>query len=204
MLLMELASSAVAIIPMAFGSIMKALLDFGIDLSRLVPILLAPPNHPPPSQGNEPIKDEGLIRLIYETSRLEPAFALLMRQSAQDDVINGKTINEGEWVAALVAAANMDAAVFDKPLVFSLAPFVAGPERDISKYLLFGAQNGPERSRICWGRDRVALQVLKECIKAAGRLQGLRKVAGAGGEMQKFAEINIGLNARFARVLPDR
>jgi Dyp-type peroxidase family len=200
MLLMELAGSAVAIIPTAFGSIMKALLDFGIDLSRLIPILLAPPNHPP---GVPTVTDEGLMRLIYETSRLEPVFAVLMRQAAQDDVIGEETIKEGEWAAALVAAANMDGTVFDEPMEFSLAPFVAGPKRDLSKYLLFGAQNGPDNSRVCWGRDRLALLVLQECLKAAGRLQGLRKVAGASGELRKLAAVNVGLNARFTRALPD-
>jgi Dyp-type peroxidase family len=200
MLLMELAGSAIAIIPTAFGSIMDSLLDFGIDLSRLIPILLAPPQFGE-ENGKEKAED-GLKRLIYETSRLKPTFQILMRRCAQNDYIDGHVIKikRGEWVAALVGAAGIDPRAFTDPMIFSLAPFLLGPPRDITKYLLFGAQNA---GRECWGRDRLALQVLKECVKAAGRLQGLRKVSGGGGELQKIAEVNVGLSARFAFVLPD-
>jgi Dyp-type peroxidase family len=204
MLLMELAGSAIAIIPTAFGSIMDSLLDFGIDLSRLIPILLAKPNF---TKGDSALQTgDGITRLIYETTRLKPTFQILMRRCAHDDDLNqaiGPTIpiKKGEWVAALVAAADFDPKVFEDPMAFSLAPFVPGPDRDLTKYLLFGAQGG---HRECWGRDRLALQVLKECVKAAGRLQGLRRVAGAAGELQQpLPGVNIGLNARFAFVLPD-
>jgi Dyp-type peroxidase family len=204
MLLMELAGSAIAIIPTAFGSIMDNLLGFGIDLSRLIPILLDKPNF---TQNDSSLQSgDGVTRLIYETTRLKATFQILMRRCAHDDDLNQSLaptipIKRGEWVAALVAAAGLDPRVFEDPLVFSLAPFVPGPDRDLTKYLLFGAQGG---NRECWGRDRLALQVLKECVKAAGRLQGLRKVAGDGGELQQLLPgANIGLNARFAFVLPD-
>jgi Dyp-type peroxidase family len=199
MLLMELAGSAIAIIPTAFGSTMDSLLDFGIDLSRLVPILLSKPMFGAPGYLPSNAED-GVARLIYETTRLKPTFQILMRRCAQDDTIGGSTIKQDEWVAALVGAAGIDQRVFDKPMIFSLFPFLPGPIRDVDKYLLFGAYKG---GRECWGRDRLALLVLKECVKAAGRLQGLRKVAGEGGALQTLVGVNVGLNARFEYVLPD-
>lgn len=199
MLLMELAGSAIAIIPNALGSIMNSLLEFGIDLSRLVPVLLDKPRFAPPGYSPQPYED-GLARLIYETTRLQPTFQILMRRCAQDDIFGGATINKDKWVAALVGAAGADWRAFDQPRIFSLFPYLQGPVRNVDKYLLFGAYNA---GRGCWGRDRLALQVLKECIKAAGRLQGLRKVAGEGGEPQTLIGVNVGLNARFAFVLPD-
>ena len=83
---------------------------------------------------------------------------------------------------------------------FSLRPFLPGAERKIENYLLFGARGG---DRDCWGRDRLALYMVKECVKAAGRLQSLQKVAGAAAEPKKFAQVTIGLSARFTAVLPD-
>jgi cytochrome P450 len=203
MLLMELAGSAIAIIPTAFGSIMDSLLDFGIDLSRLIPILLAAPEFASGASSLKP--GDGVTRLIYETSRLKPTFRMLMRRCVQGDDVNQPgtppiPIKKGEWVAALVAAANVDPGVFKDPMIFSLAPFLPGPDRDLDKYLLFGAL---KRGRECWGRERLALQVLKECVKAAGRLQNLRRVAGDGGTLQTLVGVNVDLNARFAFVLPD-
>jgi Dyp-type peroxidase family len=201
MLLMELAGSAVAIIPTAFGAIMNSLLDFGIDLSLLIRVLLGHPMYKPTDP--ELAKGDGITRLIYETSRVNPVFNVLMRRCAlSDDLKEGGAplINEGEWVAALVAAANFDGDAFDKPKMFSLYPFVQGPPRYLDRYLLFGAQGG---GRECWGKDRLALKVLIECVKAAGRLEGLRRVAGDGGKLQTLVGVNIGLNAHFASVLPD-
>jgi hypothetical protein len=42
--------------------------------------------------------------------------------------------------------------------------------------------------------------VMKECVKAASRLQGLRKVAGKGGEPIKLVNVTVGLPARFTQV----
>ena len=199
MLLMELAGSAIAIIPTAFGSIMNSLLEFGIDLSRLVPVLLDKPRFGPPGYAPPPPNADGLARLIYETTRLKPTFQILMRRCVQNDT-SGTTINKDKWVAALVGASGADWRVFKQPLIFSLFPYLPGPARDVNKYLLFGAYKG---GRECWGRDKLALQMLKECVKAAGRLQGLRKVAGEGGALQSLVGVNVGLNARFDFVLPD-
>lgn len=203
MLLMELAGSAIAIIPTAFGSVMNSLLDFGIDLSLLIPVLLQPPkfklSDPNLAPGN------GLERLIYETSRVNPVFNVLMRACALDNDLNQghappADIKQREWVAALVVTANLDRDPFTDPMVFSLSPFVPGPDRNLDDYLLFGATGG---GRECWGRDKLALKVLVECVKAAGRLEGLRRVAGDGGKLQTLVGVNVGLNAHFASVLPD-
>ena len=68
-------------------------------------------------------------------------------------------------------------------------------------YLLFGDAQAP--GRLCWGRDKLALYLLTECLKAVGRLKGLKKVAGPGGELKKFAQVNTNLSTRFVSVLPD-
>ena len=101
-----------------------------------------------------------------------------------------------EWIASigldLIQAANVDFRAFpDEPLRFKL-------DRDVDKYLLFNEQTN---RRQCWGRDRVAMIVLKECLKAASRLQGLRKIAGKGGELGKLlGSVTINLPARFTRI----
>jgi hypothetical protein len=73
--------------------------------------------------------------------------------------------------------------------------------RKLEDYLLFGDPGNT--GRLCWGRDKLALYLLTECLKAAGRLKGLKKVAGAGGELKKFLQVNTGLSTRFVGVLPD-
>ena len=92
---------------------------------------------------------------------------------------SGAKVEEGEWVAALIGAANLDPRAFQNPYLFSFDPAI----RKIENYLLFNEQGS---HRECWGRDRVAMAVLEECVMAAGRLRGLRRVAGAGGEPSKL------------------
>ena len=75
----------------------------------------------------------------------------------------------------------MDGTVFDEPLVFSLAPFCGRPQERSFRSTCCSAPECPDRAASAGDVSVLALQVLKECIKAAGRLQGLRKVAGAGG-----------------------
>lgn len=87
--------------------------------------------------------------------------------------------------------ANLDPRVFAEPLLFKL-------DRDIKKYLMF---NDTTNRKQCWGRDRVAMVVLRECVRAAGRLQGLRRVAGKGGEPPKLVGITTNLPARFTHIL---
>ena len=71
-----------------------------------------------------------------------------MRACVQDDTLpSGGAVMAGDFVAAMVAAAGMDQrGPFTDPPAFSLFPFLQGPPRDLSKYLLFGAVGG---GRLC-------------------------------------------------------
>jgi Dyp-type peroxidase family len=195
MLLLEMISSAI-VIPTTLGSIVDTALRYGMDLTSLVQLLYCLTN------PSKPKFDEAMERLVYESWRVNPSVKLLMRLCLQDTMIgsgpSSRTIFAGDRVAALIAAASMDPVAFPSPRSFSLAPILPGPPRDIANYLLFGVPN-----KTCWGRDRLALYLLKECLKAAARLQGLKNVAGPTGDLQKLAQVNTGLRARFVSVLPD-
>jgi Dyp-type peroxidase family len=193
MLLLEVASSGIVIAP-TLGGVVHTALTGGIDLSSLIQLLMKVT----PSQAKF---DEGIVRVLYETWRLNPTVRLLMRRSEQAEQYGRDTVQKGDWIAALVGAACFDPAAFPQPKQFSLDPILPGPKRNMEDYLLFGDAQAP--GRLCWGRDKLALYILTECLKAAGRLKGLRKVAGPGGELKKFAQVNIGLSTRFVSVLPD-
>jgi Dyp-type peroxidase family len=194
MLLLELAGTTMAVVPMAFGSIMNALFDFGIDLPNLLDRLrAAAASRKPPGTF-----EDGVHRVIYETTRLRPVFELLMRRCAQPHTLpSGERLETGEWVASLIGAANMDPRVHQLPFLFSLAPWLPGPARPPENYLLFGSVSG---GRECWGRDRLALYLLQRCLVAAGRLERLQRVAGPAGEPTTLLNVIIGLTARFDRV----
>jgi len=197
-ILLELVGTSMATIPLTFASVMGALFDFRIDLAGLLPLLEgAPPTGPlPPGEPN------GLQRLIYEAERLNPNAPVRMRYCVADATLSGGArIKAGEWVSCVIQAANLDGKVFDDPRRFSLSPYVdpTGPVRDWKNYLLFGDDGS---SRKCWGRDKVAMIVLEECLRAAGRLKRLRRPAGAGGKPEKKGNVTIGLPARFTRVTP--
>ena len=193
MLLLEVASSGIVIAP-TLGAVVHTALTGGIDLSSLIQLLMKVT----PSQAKF---DEGVTRVLYETWRLNPTVRLLMRRSEQAEQYGKDTVQKGDWIAALIGAACFDPSAFPQPRQFSLDPILPGPKRNMEDYLLFGDSQAP--GRLCWGRDKIALYLLTECLKAAGRLKGLKKVAGAGGELKKFAQVNIGLSTRFVSVLPD-
>lgn len=174
-ILFEIVGTTMASIPMAFASVMEALFNYRLDLPTLVQLSVP----------------DVLSRIIYEADRLNPTLPVRMRYCETDtNLSENAKVKKGEWVAPLIRAANMDPRKFGEPHRFRL-------DRDIKTYLLF---NEAGNSRVCWGRDRVAMIVLQECVKAASRLQGLRRVAGKGGELRKLAGITIGLPARFTRV----
>ena len=178
-ILLEVAGTSLAAIPLTFASVMGALFKFRIDLAALLPQIIS--------------RDDGVARLIYEAERLNPNLAVRMRHCERTTTLpSGATIARGDWVGALIAAANLDPRVFPKPHLISL-------DRDIQKYLLFN-EGGSERE--CWGRDRVAMAVLKQCVLSAGRLKGLRRIAGAAGEPIKLLGVAVGLPARFTQVGP--
>jgi deferrochelatase/peroxidase EfeB/cytochrome P450 len=190
-ILLELMGTSMATIPLTFAKVMGALFQFQIDL----PTLLA-------SLGPQlPGQPSGIARVIYEAERLNPDLPIRMRHcEVMTTLASGGVVSQGDWVCALIQAATRDPAAFPSPLQFSIAPYLdpGGPARPIEKYLLFGDINSP---RACWGRKRVAISVLEECLTAAGRLEGLRPVAGSGGIPLTMIGVTVGLNARFTRVL---
>jgi hypothetical protein len=120
---------------------MGALFKYRLDLPTLVQL---------------PVPDV-LSHIIYEADRLNPTLPVRMRYCETDTNLSGNAeVKKGEWVAPLIRAANMDPRVFGEPFRFKL-------DRDIKTYLLF---NEADSSRVCWGRDRVAMIVLQECVKA--------------------------------------
>lgn len=185
MILIEILGSTLAVIPLTFASVMTSLLNLRIALPAL------------PRLDNAAIE-----ALIYEAERLNPNLPVRMRHCEADtDWSRELGIAAGDSVAALVAAANMDPRKFPDPARFSLRRAGIGdaPAREIEDYLLFGV---PGSHKDCWGRNRVAMPVLQECIRACSRLTGLRRVAGRAGEPQKLAGVTIGLLARFTRLTP--
>jgi Dyp-type peroxidase family len=182
-ILLELAGSTMAGIPMAFASVVGSLFKFRIDLPALLPKIM--------KEGGD-----GVTRLIYEAERLNPMLPVRMRYCERATKLpSGATIAEGDWVGAMIAAANLDPRVFENPHLISLDR----DHRDLGKYLLF---NEPDSKRECWGRSHVAMAVLQECVVCAGRLKGLRRVAGPSGEPAKLVRVAVSLPARFTRVDP--
>ena len=122
-ILLEVAGTSLAAIPLTFASVMGTLFKFRIDLAALLPQIIS--------------REDGVARLIYEAERLNPNLAVRMRHCERTTTLpSGATIVKGDWVGALIAAANLDPRVFRKPHLISF-------DRDIQKYLLFneGAAN---------------------------------------------------------------
>jgi deferrochelatase/peroxidase EfeB/cytochrome P450 len=178
-ILLEIVGTTMASTPLAFASVMGALFKYRLDLPTLLHL---------PSLVQMPV-DQVLSRIIYEADRLNPTLGLRMRYCEKETKLGNAKIAAGEWVASLIAAANVDPRAFTEPFRFKL-------DRP-DTYLLF---NEAKNSRTCWGRDRVAMVVLQECLMAASRLQGLRGVAGKGGEPSKLAGVTTSLPARFTQV----
>jgi deferrochelatase/peroxidase EfeB/cytochrome P450 len=176
-ILLEIVGTSMATIPLTFASVMGGLFKFRLDLPNLVQM-------PVP---------QVLSHIIYEAERLNPNLAIRMRYcETQTTLPSGAQIDQDEWVVSLIAAANLDPdpRAFPEPFRFKL-------DRKIGTYLLF---NEATNKRACWGRDRVAMLVLEECLKAASRLQGLRMVAGKTGEPTKLVGVTVSLPARFTQV----
>jgi len=177
--LLEIIGTTMASTPLAFASVMEALFKLRLDLPTLMQMPVDP-------------GENVLSHIIYEADRLNPTLGVRMRYCEKETKLGNATIMAGEWVASLIAAANMDPHphAFPEPFRFKL-------DRPLDTYLLF---NDKQNSRACWGRDRVAMVVLQECLMAASRLQGLRRVAGKGGEPSKLAGVTTSLPARFTQV----
>ncbi len=189
-ILAEIAAATMANIPVIFGNVMNSLMTMRVDLSILVPVI-API---PPRDGRT---SEGIRRLIYETDRLNPAFGLFMRYCEKELTLpHGSTIEPNRWIVANIFAANLDCNAFRSPTEFSLDPLLEGPERDENKYLLFGAANG---GRHCWGREKLALAVMEKLVRGAAELNGLRRIPGPEGALQKIMRVPVGLRVRLPR-----
>lgn len=197
MLLLEASSSAL-FIPTTLGQVVDTLFHYGIDLAGLLEEFR--------QQGGKPF-DTYVEDVIFETCRLRPSIPLLTRVCAQDETFDdedpgdptlkraGKLkLKKGDFVVALLGAAGMDPRVFSDPRRLSFG-LPGDPVREREKYVLFGAT-----SKRCRGRDRIALYVLRECLKTAGRLQGLRPIPGEAGKLKKLLGSSVGLKARFVEV----
>lgn len=197
-LLLELVGTPMSVVPTAWGNVIGAILNLGIDLPTLFTILGNP--EPPMIIKDGSVKPGAyswLTQLSYEVDRLNPSFSMFLRRSEQDnDFGDGLTIDKDHWVAALAVAANFDPRVFDRPKEFSLFPFLPGPKRNPADYLMFGSSGG---GRDCWGRDKLALYLLDQFIRASARLDGLQKVAGPRGDPVKLLRVTVGQPARFAK-----
>lgn len=186
LLLTELVPSALAVIPTTFASVISNLLENHINLPLLVPLLATKP--------------DGVKRLIYEMNRLKPSLPVLQRYALDDVVLSEKNeplvkIDKGNWIGAMVIAANFDESVFPNAQTFSLGTAFGGEKRDLDDYLLFGSVGS---DRQCFGRDHLAMFALEKFMRSAARLHGLRRVAGDSGKEAKVVGITIGLPARFA------
>ncbi len=195
-LLLEVVGSPMTIIPANFASIMEAVFQMQLDLTTLVPMLEEPPNFGSAESAND--KMSGMERLIYETTRINPTVRLLMRECMADTTLpSNAKVKKGDWVTSIMKVANMDEEVFPNSQAFSLGPYDGGPSRPYDKYLLFGAEGG---KRQCWGKDKIALLVLEQCLRGASKLEGLSQMAGPEGEVYEVLRIAFGLKARFNRL----
>jgi len=196
LILIEIVGSTLAVIPLTFASVMQKVLELRINLAEVLP-----------RTG-----EAGAERLIYEAERLNPNMAIRMRRCERDTALGGGTVRRGDITAALIAAANLDPDAFPEPgrlslngITVQVGPAGAdtwvfnGPPRDPKNYLLFGVKGS---HKDCWGRNRVAIPVLSECLWAAARLAGLHRVTGPQGDPGKFAGVTVALPARFTQVQP--
>ncbi len=211
-LLAEIAASVMVTLPGRFADMMSLLLDIRIHLPRLVSMLKANPIYgkPPPYCSRPEINPHGkatperplsgLQLLVYECDRLRSMKVPIMRYCERDYLLeDGQTIAAGEWVAAMTNVAKLDPLKYGKTsYVLSLYPWTNTPPRDPADYLMFGSLADTTRGRSCWGRDRLALMALTNCIEAAATLPGLHRIAGPKGDFDTFAKVTVGFKARFS------
>ncbi|MEM6660795.1 MAG: hypothetical protein AAF666_01340 [Pseudomonadota bacterium] len=203
-LLLEMVGTAIAVIPRTFAAILEVVFEHRIDLPSVVPVLQqAGPSGATP---NDPAS--GLARLVHEAERLNPNFPVMLRRCASTGELNNFEVRKGEWIAAFIAAANLSKTpARQDPDRFSLAPWFEGEARPMDEYFVFGVPRDSEAApgRLngsCWGRDRMVLMILEQLVAATGRMQGLRRLAGPEGDVQRLLIVPIGLHARFSALHP--
>ena len=114
MLLLELAGATLANIPATFGAVMETIFKYNINLTDLVAFLQAP--------EGKPIGNAGIVRLIYEATRITSPMQILMRRVAETHTLSsGVELQKDEMLAALIAVAN-----FDREGISGAFPFLLG------------------------------------------------------------------------------
>ena len=199
---MELTGSALAIIPTAFGAIISTLLDFGIDLTRLIPILLAGPQFGDP-QDPANAANEGIDRLIYETSRISPTFRMLMRGCSGRHAAErrrGRQGRLGHGADRRGEHGQVRLSGAEDVLAFSLSARRAPRHQEVPAVRRSGDRGG--------GGPRVLGTRPPRALRPQGGSQGGRSPAGPAASSRRdrrpaeILHVNIGLLARFAHVLP--
>ena len=116
------------------------------------------------ASGAEPGSPEPLVE---EMLRHDSPLHLFERTATRDVTLGDVTVEEGQKVAALLGAANRDAAVFDAPDEFH-------PDRDPNPHLAFGAGN-----HFCIGAPLARLEVqtgVGALLARFGRLETVEAV----------------------------
>lgn len=148
-------------------------------------------------------------QFIDECLRFRPAgtvqFRIARKPSGDDTppaawratLPSGGAVADGDIVAMMVSAANMDPLKFAHPQDFDIT-------RDPGDYIAFGGTPAAGASgqavHHCWGKP-IGRVCLREMIKAAETLPGLRRIAGPEGEMANLVGLPYSLKARFAATL---
>lgn len=154
-------------------------------------------------------------RFIEEALRLNPAGAIQFRtvrkpENATADwnkLPSGGTVEDGDLVVLMVAAANRDWRVFGQP-----HPDTFSMERDANAYLTFGGPRNasaphpggdkdaaPDRTALhhCWG-EHIGLLLVREMLTACAQLKLMRRAAGPKGETSLMLGLPYSLHVRFS------
>jgi cytochrome P450 len=100
--------------------------------------------------------------VVEETLRYDPPVQLVGRIAADDMTIGGADVPKGDVMTLLLAAANHDPAVFDRPDEFD-------PDRDVIRHLGFG--KGPH---FCLGAPLARLETAAALAKVTARFPDAR------------------------------
>ncbi len=154
-----------------------------------------------------------MTRFIEEALRLNPAGAIQFRtvKAKPSDpnwnkLPSGGTVEDGDLVVLMVAAANRDWRVFGtpEPGTFSMA-------RDANAYLTFGGPKSAsaphpggdkdasaERTALhhCWG-ERIGLVLVREMLRGCAQLKLMRRAAGPKGDTSLLLGLPYSLHVRY-------
>jgi len=193
-----------------FARVMELILDQNIDLATALG-----------AQGggaSGPVNDAQINLFIEEALRLNPAGAVQFRTVKADPgnpswskLPSGGTVQDGDLVVLMVAAANVDPRVFGPPNN-EAAPTEFSFARNRLNYLTFGGPKNPaaphpggpkdaspDRTALhhCWG-ENIGLLLVREMLKASAQLPLLRRAAGPSGETALNLNLPYSLGVRFS------